>query len=93
LAKDVALDTNQASGSSQGQGTDVSKTGVSSSLRWKKQLDARVPLDDLQEEISGGITSAMNVFVERTSLMKKVCIPCSPRAAWRILNENIPWCS
>jgi hypothetical protein len=29
----------------------------------------------------------MSIFIERTSVMKKVCIPCIPWVPWRILYE------
>jgi hypothetical protein len=47
----------------------------------------------LQEETSNNLTSAMSMFVQRTSIMKEVCIPCSPRASWRIFIDNPSWCS
>jgi hypothetical protein len=47
----------------------------------------------LQEETSNNLTSAMSMFVQRTSIMKEVCIPYSPRASWQIFIDNPSWCS
>jgi hypothetical protein len=30
----------------------------------------------------------MSSFVQRTSVVKEVCIPSSPRASWRIFIDN-----
>jgi hypothetical protein len=76
-AKDAVPTIEQASGSSRGPGTDVAKADVSASLRWKKHLDAIVQYDDMQEQASSGFSYAMSKFVERTTLVKKVCTPCA----------------
>jgi hypothetical protein len=47
----------------------------------------------LQEETSNNLTSAMSLFVQRTSIMKEVCIPYSPRAPWQIFIDNPSLCS
>jgi hypothetical protein len=58
-----------------------------------KQRDDLGLLADMQEDANTKLSSARNVFIEKTSVMKKVCISCSPRAPWRILHENLSWCS
>jgi hypothetical protein len=62
-------------------------------VRWKKKADALFHLDGLQEEASNHLTSVMSSFVQRTSVVKVVCIPCSPRAPWQIFIDNPSWCS
>jgi hypothetical protein len=86
-AKDVVPITKKAYGSSSGPGKDVAKVDTIGSSRWKTQLDTLFQFDDMQEQASSGIMSAMTKFVERTTVMKKVHTPCSPRAPWRILDE------
>jgi hypothetical protein len=66
--------------------------GAGDATRWKKKADALFHLDGLQEETSNHLTSAMSSFVQRTSIVKEVCIPCSPRAPWRISIDNPSWC-
>jgi hypothetical protein len=61
--------------------------------KWKKRADALFHLDTLQEEAINHISSAMTSFVQRTSIVKEVCTPCSPQAPWRILIDNSSWCS
>jgi hypothetical protein len=61
--------------------------------KWKKKADALFHLDGLQEETSNNLTSAVSMFVQRTSIMKEVCVPYSPRASWRIFIDNPSWCS
>jgi hypothetical protein len=61
--------------------------------KWKKRVDALFHLDSLQEQASDTVSSAMTAFVQRTGVVKEVCIPCSPRAPWRVLIENPSWCS
>jgi hypothetical protein len=39
------------------------------------------------------VSTAMSSFVQRTSIMKEVCTPSSPRATWRIFVDNPVWCS
>jgi hypothetical protein len=46
--------------------------------KWKKRVDALFHLDTLQEQASDTVSSAMTGFVQRTSVVKEVCIPCSP---------------
>jgi hypothetical protein len=57
-------------------GTEASK--------WQKKSEALFRLDNMQEEASNNVSSAMTAFVQRTSLVKEVCTPSSPRAPWRI---------
>jgi hypothetical protein len=57
-------------------------TGVGGAARWKKKVDALFRLDSLQEEASNHVSSAMSSFVQRTSIVKEVCIASSPRATW-----------
>jgi hypothetical protein len=57
------------------------------------RADALFHLDNLQEEASNNISSAMTSFVQRTSVVEEVCTPCSPRAPLRILIDNPSWCS
>jgi hypothetical protein len=47
----------------------------------------------LQEETSNNLSSSMSSFIQRTSVVKEVCTPCSPRAPWRTLVDNLSWCS
>jgi hypothetical protein len=58
--------------------------GASDAAKWKKKADALFCLDNLQEEASNHVTSAMSSFVQRTGVVKEVCIASSPRALWRI---------
>jgi hypothetical protein len=68
-------------------------TGAGDTAKWKKKADALFRLDNLQEEASNHVTSAMSSFVQRTNVVKEVCITSSPRAPWRIFVENPLWCS
>jgi hypothetical protein len=61
--------------------------------KWKKKADALFHLDDLQEETSNNLSSAMTSFVQRTSVVKEVYTPCSRRAPWQTLVDNPSWCS
>jgi hypothetical protein len=61
--------------------------------KWKKKADALFHLDGLQEETSKNLSSAMSSSVQRTSVVKEVCTPYSPRAPWRTLVDNPSWCS
>jgi hypothetical protein len=54
--------------------------GAGDAAKWKKKADALFRLDNLQEEASNHVTSAMSSFVQRTSVVKEVCITSSPRA-------------
>jgi hypothetical protein len=67
--------------------------GAGDAARWKKKADALFHLDGLQEDTINNLTSAMSSFVQRTSIVKEVCIPCSPQAPWRIFVGNPSWCS
>jgi hypothetical protein len=59
--------------------------------KWKKKSEALFRLENLQEEASNHVSSAMVAFVQRTSLVKEVCTPSSPRAPWRISKFNPLW--
>jgi hypothetical protein len=65
--------------------------GAGKASKWKKKLEALFHLDNLQEEASNHVSSAMAVFVQRTSLVKEVCTPSSPRAPWQILKFDPLW--
>jgi hypothetical protein len=86
-ANDV-VQSEKASGSFQGQVVDVPTGG---SLFWRqKQLEV-VNLISSQEDASNQLSSGIAAFVEKTTIMKKVCTPSSPRAPWRILNFDPLW--
>jgi hypothetical protein len=68
-------------------------TGAEEASKWKKKATALFRLDNMQEEASNHVSSAMAAFVQRTSIVKEVCIPSSPRAPWRICKFNPLWCS
>jgi hypothetical protein len=53
-------------------------TGAEEASKWKKKSEALFCLDNLQEEASNHVSSAMAAFVQRTSLVKEVCTPSSP---------------
>jgi hypothetical protein len=57
--------------------------GVGEASKWKKKADALFRLDHLQEEASNHVSTAMSSFVQRTSIVKEVCTPSSPRAPWQ----------
>jgi hypothetical protein len=65
----------------------------SGSLFWKQKQLEIIELITSQEDASNHLSTSMSVFVEKTSIMKKVCIPCSPQAPWQILIKNPSWCS
>jgi hypothetical protein len=67
--------------------------GVGEASKWKKKADALFRLDCLQEEASNHVSTAMSSFVQRTSIVKEVCTPSSPRATWRIFADDPLWCS
>jgi hypothetical protein len=67
--------------------------GASDAAKWKKKANALFRLDNLQEEASNHVTSAMSSFVQRTGVVKEVCIASSPRVPWRIFVDNPLWCS
>jgi hypothetical protein len=88
-ANDV-VQSNKASDSFQGH--MVGASAGNSSLWKQKQLEI-IELITSQEDASNQLSSGITAFVERPSTMKKVCIPRSPRAPWRILIDNPSWCS
>jgi hypothetical protein len=88
-ANDVVR-SNKASGSFQGHMADASARNNSF---WKQKQLEIVELITIQEDASNQLSSGISAFVERTSTMKKVCIPSSPRAPWRIFVDNPLWCS
>jgi hypothetical protein len=67
------------------------EAGTGEASRWQKKSEALFRLDNLQEEASNHVSSAMTTFVQRTSLVKEVCTPSSPRASWRILIIDLLW--
>jgi hypothetical protein len=86
-ANDV-VQSEKASGSFQGQVADAPARG---SLFWRqKQLEV-VNLISSQEDASNQLSSGIAAFVEKTATMKKVCIPSSPRAPWRIIIYDPLW--
>jgi hypothetical protein len=68
-------------------------TGGGEAPKWKKKSEALFRLDHLQEEASNHVSTAMSAFVQRTSIVKEVCTPSSPRAPWRILIYDPLWSS
>jgi hypothetical protein len=88
-ANDV-VQRNKASGSFQGHRADVS---VGNSSFWRQKDLEIVELITSQEDASNQLSNRITAFVERTSTMKKVCIPCSPRMPWWIFIDNPSWCS
>jgi hypothetical protein len=62
--------------------------GVGDAARWKKKADALFRLDSLEEEASNHVSSAMSSFVQRTSIVKEVCSPSSPRVPWQIFVDD-----
>jgi hypothetical protein len=65
--------------------------GAGEASKWKNKSEALFRLDNLQEEASNHVSSAMAAFVQRTSLVKEVCTPSSPRAPWRICKFDPLW--
>jgi hypothetical protein len=65
--------------------------GAGEASKWKNKSEALFRLDNLQEEASNHVSSAMAAFVQRTSLVKEVCTPSSPRAPWQICKFNPLW--
>jgi hypothetical protein len=65
--------------------------GAGEASKWKKKSEVLFCLDNLQEEASNNVSSAMAGFVQRTSLVKEVCTPSSPRAPWRISKFDPLW--
>jgi hypothetical protein len=68
-------------------------TGAGEAPKWKKKSEALFRLDNLQEEASNHVSTAMAAFVQRTSIVKEVCTPSSPRAPWWIHIEDPLWSS
>jgi hypothetical protein len=62
--------------------------GAEEASKWRKKSEALFRLDNMQEEASNQVSSAMAAFVQRTSLVKEVCTPSSPRAPWRIRKQS-----
>jgi hypothetical protein len=95
-AKDVGPSTHPAKGSKKvsfsGKAVEMG-AGVGEASKWKKKADALFRLDHLQEEASNHVSTAMSSFVQRTSIVKEVCTPSSPRAAWRIFIDDPLGCS
>jgi hypothetical protein len=87
-ANDV-VQSEKASDSFQGQMADASTGG---SLFWRQKQLEIVNLITSQEDASNQLSSGISAFVEKTTTMKKVCTPSSPRAPWRIFIENPLWC-
>jgi hypothetical protein len=85
-ANDV-VQSEKVSGS-QGQVADTPSGG--SSYWRQKQLEV-VNLISSQEDASNQLSSGIAAFVEKTSTMKKVCTPSSPRAPWRFHQFNPLW--
>jgi hypothetical protein len=67
--------------------------GAGGASKWKKKMEALFRLDHLQEEASNHVSTAMSSFVQRTSIVKEVCTPSSPRAPWRIFIDDPLWSS
>jgi hypothetical protein len=96
LSKDVGPTANPVKGPKKvslgGKAVEMG-AGVGDAARWKKKADALFRLDSLQEEAGNHVSSAMSSFVQRTSIVKEVCAPSSPRAPWQISVEDPLWCS
>jgi hypothetical protein len=75
------VQSEKASSSFQGQMADAS---VGGSSFWKQKQLEIVELITSQEDARNQLSSGIFAFVEKTSTMKKVCIPSSPQAPWRI---------
>jgi hypothetical protein len=94
-AKDAIPATNPARGPKKvtfgGKAVEIA-AGAGSAERWKKKADALFDLHGLQEEASNHVTSAMSSFVQRTSVVKEVCTPSSPRVPWRVIIDNPSRC-
>jgi hypothetical protein len=84
MAKYV-VQSKEAPGSSHGHMADTPAGG---SLLWKQKQLVIIQLITSQEDASNQLSADMSIFVERTSTMKKVCTPCSPRVPWQILIDN-----
>jgi hypothetical protein len=95
-AKDVGPSTHPAKSaknvSFSGKAVEMG-AGAREASKWKKKTDALFRLDHLQEEASNHVSTAMLSFVQRTSIVKEVYTPSSPRALWRISVDDSLWCS
>jgi hypothetical protein len=89
MANDV-IQSEKSPGSFQGQMADASAGGSSF---WKQRQLEIVDLITSQEDASNQLSSRISTFVEKTTIMKKVCTSSSPRAPWRIFVEDPLWCS
>jgi hypothetical protein len=77
-AKDAMPITNPARGPKKvtfGGKTVEMAVGAEDAAKLKKKADALFHLDSLQEAASNHLTSTMSSFVQRTSVVKEVCIP------------------
>jgi hypothetical protein len=88
-ANDV-VQSEKASDSFQGQMVDAS---AGSSLFWTQKHLEIVDLITSQEDANNQLSSGIAAFVEKTTTMKKVCTPSSPRAPWRIFIDDPLWSS
>jgi hypothetical protein len=91
MAKDV-VEGDKAFDLSHGPLVDKPAGSSFGSLYWKQKQLEIIRLINSQEDASIQLSAGMSVFMEKTSVMKKVCIPCSPRAPWRVLIENTSGC-
>jgi hypothetical protein len=89
MANDV-VQSEKASDSFQGQMADTLAGG--SSFWRQKQLEI-IDLITSQEYASNQLSSGISAFVEKATIMKKVCTPSSPRATWQIFVDDPVWCS
>jgi hypothetical protein len=76
MANDV-VQSEKAPDSFQGQMVDASAGGSSF---WKQRQLEIVDLITSQEDASNQLSSGISTFVEKTTIMNKVCTPSSPRA-------------
>jgi hypothetical protein len=83
-ANDV-VQSEKASGSFQGRMADASAGG---SLFWRQKQLEIVDLITSQEDASNQLSSGISAFVEKTTTMKKVCTPSSPRVTWQIFIDD-----
>jgi hypothetical protein len=90
VAPNDVVQSEKASGSFQGQVADALAGG---SLFWKQKQLEIVSLITSQEDASNQLSSGIAAFVDKTTTMKKVCTPSSPRAPWRIVMEDPLWSS
>jgi hypothetical protein len=73
---DDVVQSNKASGSLQGHMADAS---AGNSSFWKQKQLEIIELITSQEDANNQLSSRITAFVERTSTMKKVCIPIDPK--------------